>query len=1029
MFLADLSIKRPILMSMFLIVFLIFGGLLYYNLPLELTPNISIGMITIQTVYPGAGPKEVENQVTKPIEDAVATISQIDFIKSYSMDSFSLITILFEIDKDATLAASEVKDKVDGILNKLPDGADLPTVDKLDMNAKPIMDIIFSGPLSGIELFEYADKNLKDRFSQVEGVARVDLVGGQKREIQINMDNRQVFDNRISLSRLSQILAAQNMDLPAGRFRKEDQEYSLRFNGKFSDLSQLEQLEVPTLFGYKPLTSLATIVDGGEEVRERATFFNAIDKNRNDNLVLISLVKRSDGNAVDLARAATAELSTISQDLPDGCSLNVVKDSSIFVEGAVSDTLGNIFMGIALTALVLLFFLHDLRAVIIAALSMPFSIISTFLLLKISGFSLNLMTLMGLSTSVGVLVTNSVVVLENIFRYRRLGEGAKSAASKGTAEIMLAVLASTMTNIMVFLPIASMSSIVGKFFKQFALTVTYATIFSLLVSFTLTPMLAALILKEKQHKKHPFGEALEKMFNGWSNIYRRILNRVVKTRKASFLVIALSVILLGVSLTSAKRIGFEFMPMLDEGDIAMEVELPVGTNLNQTLKKCDEIEKQLYTFPQVKHVLVEAGKVSSLDRGVHLALISVKLVDAEKRRENSQQMASTFTMALSHVSDVQLRINAVSSVGQSEAPIQFFLRGHNDDKLEEIKRQIVLLLKDLPNLVNFNNSSKPGQPEVVIRPDRRKLTEAGLTAYDLAITARGSVDGLTPSQYEESGEKYDIRLMLTGTSVDTPEKIAALGVVNPNTFAVYRLGDLAEVTLEKSQSKILHKDKVKSIEFSGHPAMGVPLGNAVNHIQEKLAQLQLPEGYNIEWSGSFKIMNEAVRDMGFTFLLALVLTYMLLAAILESLSQPLMILGTVPLAMIGVFWAMDLTALTMNIMSMMAIVMLVGIVVNNAILLLEYTNLLRQQRGLSVTEALLEACPARLQPILMSTIAIMLGMLPMALGVGEAGREFRQPMGVVSIGGLVVSGVLTLLVIPAVYNLFSGRQKMEKENE
>lgn len=1029
MFVADLSIKRPILMSMFLVVFLIFGSLMYFNLPLELTPNVSIGVVTIQTTYPGAGPREVETQITKPIEDAVATISQIDFIKSYSMNSFSIITIMFDLQKNPDLAVSEVKDKVDGVINLLPQNSERPTVQKLEMNAKPVMDIIFSGPLSGVELYEYADKNLKDRFSQVEGVARVDLVGGQKREIQIRLDNRQVFDSRISLSRLAQILAAQNMDLPAGRFRKEDQEYSLRFNGKIAKLQQLEELEIPTVFGYKPLNSLAQIVDGGEEIRERATFFNAQDRTRNDNLVLISLVKSSDGNAVDLAQNAMEELKIITRDLPEGCSLSIVKDNSIFVQGAVLDTLNNVFMGVALTALVLLFFLHDLRAMIIAALAMPFSIISTFLLLRLSGFSLNLMTLMGLSTSVGVLVTNSVVVLENIFRYRRMGEGARTSASKGTSEIMLAVLASTLTNIMVFLPIASMSSIVGKFFKQFALTVTFATIFSLLVSFTLTPMLAALILKEKQHKKHPIGEALEKVFARWAAAYGRILKKAIKSRKASFLVLLLAGILLLLSLSSARRIGFEFMPLLDEGDIAMEVELPGGTNLQQTLLKCSEIEEKVTAFPQVKHVLMEVGKLSALDRGVHLAKIQIKLIDATRRKESSQQMANTFIKTLSGVTNVALRINAVSSVnqGSGEAPIQFYLRGQDDLQLNMLKNQIVALLQDIPELVNFNNSAKTGQPELVIRPDRRKLTESGLTAYDIALAVRGSVDGLKASQYEESGEKYDIRLILSDDSVDSPEKIAALGIVNPSTFSVYRLGDLARVTLEESQSKILHKDKVKSIQFDGHPALGIPLGNVVGIMQDKLSELKLPDGYQIEWSGSFKIMKEAIADMGFTFILALILTYMLLAAILESLTQPLMILGTVPLALIGVFWAMDISGLTMNIMSMMAIVMLVGIVVNNAILLLEYTNLLRT-RGKTVPDALLEACPARLQPILMSTIAIILGMLPMAMGIGEAGREFRQPMGVVSIGGLLVSGILTLLVIPAVTNLFSGRNEKKLEH-
>lgn len=1018
------------MMTMFLVVFLIFGAIFYFQLPLELTPDVSFSVVTIRTPYAGAGPQEVESQVTKPIEDAVATVSQIDSMQSYSMDSYSLVTIMFEMSKEPNQAVIEVKDKVDGILNDLPESVDIPIIEKFDMNARAVMNIVFSGPLDSVELYEYADKKLKDRFSQIQGVARVDLVGGQKREIQVELDNRRVFEDRISLSTMARILAAHNLDLPAGRFQKEDQEYTARFNGKLDSIEKLKQLEIPTLFGPKPLGSLAQVRDGGEEVRERATFFNAREKSYNENLVLLSLIKSSDGNAVDLSEGVYGELEEIEKELPRGCSLDVIKDSAVFIEGSVEDTLGNVILGILLTAFVLLFFLHDFRLTLISALSIPFSIIATFLLLKSVGFTLNLMTLMGFSTSVGVLVTNSVVILENIFRFRGMGYGSKDAASKGTAEVVVAILASTLTNIMVFLPIANMSSVVGKMFKQFALTVTFATIFSLLVSFTLTPMLASFIpTASSDRKKHPVGRFLESMFDRWAEFYGKLVAWMVKNRRRSLAVILTSILFFIVSLFSAARMGFEFMPMLDEGDINIEVELPPGMNLEQTLAKCGIIEKELRTFPQVAHILVQGGKISNVNQGVNLALIAVKLTPAEQRRESSTEMVDVFIRSFSDLPGAKLSIRAVSSIGSGEvAPIQFYLKGPDESRLQKIKEEMTGLLKDVPGLVNFKNSAEIGQPQLTIRPRRRKLTESGLTAQDLALAVRGAVEGLEASQYEEKGEKYDIRLMLSGDSVDTPEKIAALGVVNSTSYQTFRLGDLADIQIEPSLGKIMHKDKVKAIEFTGNPAVGNPLGDVSNRIDERLKSLNLPGGYSIEWSGQVDLMKEVVADMAFTFILACILTYMLLAAILESLTQPLMIMGTVPLALIGVFWALDLTAMTMNIISMLSIVMLVGIVVNNAILILDYANQLRKE-GKTITAALIEACPARLKPILMSTIAIMLGMLPMAMGVGTTGREFRQPMGVVSIGGMIVSGVLTLAVIPAVYNLFSSRKKEDVSHE
>lgn len=1020
MFLSDLSIKRPVMTSMLLIVFLVFGTLAYFSLALDLFPDIEIGFVTVQTIYPGSGPREIETQVTKKIEDAVAMISKIDWVRSYSMDSVSIVMLRFDIGKDTDIATKEVKDKIDAILNDLPDDAETPIVEKFDLRAVPVLDVLFSGKLSSTSLYELADKRLKDRFSQIEGVARVNLVGGQEREIRVELDNRVVFENAISLAQLSQIMQIQNMDVPAGQFRQQSQEYAVRFNGQFESIKALEELEVPTAFGMKKLGRIADIRDSGKEIRERTSFFDNQLKFKQDNIVLMSIIKSVDGNAVDMARAIRERLPEIQQDLPAGCKLSIVNDKSVFIENSVEDTLGNIFLGVILTALVLLFFLHDLRSTIIAGLAMPFSIISTFLLLQVSGFSLNIMTLMGLSTAVGILVTNSVVVLENIFRHKEMGKDRKGAAGKGTAEIAVAVIASTMTNIVVFLPIASMTSMVGQFFKEFALTVTYATLFSLLVSFTLTPMMASLILPEAETKKHPIGRRLERMFRSWEQGYRKILSTVLAKRVHSFLAILAALVFFFLSFFSASRVGFEFMPQLDQGDIRMDIELPQGYHLDETAKLIDTIEKRIERHPEVKHILTQLGSTSETDIGTNLAKVMVKLVDAEEREITSTEAANQLIKELSDIPNARIRVAATSPGGGGDAPIQFFLMGQDIDQLEIYKNEIMDKIKATAGLVNLTTSSRAGKPEITLAPDRKKLADAGLTVFDLAMTLRSAVEGIEATRYKEAGEEYDIRVVMKKESVDTPEEVGNIAVVSNN--GIYRLSQLANVDFTEGYSKILHNDKYKAIEFTGYTAPGYVLGSVVQDILVKINEVKFVSGYKVEWGSDVKMMQESMIDMMRTFLIAFLLTYMLLAAILESLTQPLMILGTVPMALIGVFVAMDITGKSMNIISMMAIIMLLGIVVNNAILLLDYTNILRRE-GKGVTEALLEACPTKLKPIIMATIAIILGMLPMALGIGASGKEFRQPMGIISIGGLIVSAILTLVIIPAIYNLTSRRKK------
>ncbi|MCK5078172.1 MAG: efflux RND transporter permease subunit, partial [Calditrichia bacterium] len=528
-------------------------------------------------------------------------------------------------------------------------------------------------------------------------------------------------------------------------------------------------------------------------IRERSIYFDNISKSRQDNVVLLSLIKSSDGNTVEMAKGIKKILPVLEAELPAGSNVEIVMDRSIFIESSVEDTLMNIILGILLTGLVLLFFLHDLRSTLIVALSMPFSIISTFLLMQLSGFTMNIMTLMGLSVAVGILVTNSVVVLENIFRHKEMGHSRRVAAETGTTEIMVAVIASTLTNIVVFLPIATMSSLVGQFFKEFALTVTYATIFSLISSFVLTPMLASLILPEKDTKKHPLGAKLEKMFHSWENFYKNLIIKILATKLRSFWLLFSSYLFAAIIIVVLFfQVGAEFFPALDEGDISIEVELPQGYNLQQSAVLVNQIENRIKQYDEVKHILTSLGSITQMDKGTNMAKIAVKLIDVEQRDITSNEAASKFIEDLSDIPNAMIRVAAVSSGGGGEeAPITFHLQGQELAKLETYKRELVKEMKKIPGLVNLNTSSRPGKPEITLIPKRKKIADAGLNIYAVAMTLRSAIEGMVVTQYREEGNEYDIRVCLTDESVNSPEEVGNITVLSPN--GRYRMSQLVDI--------------------------------------------------------------------------------------------------------------------------------------------------------------------------------------------------------------------------------------------
>ncbi len=1018
---ADLAVKRPVMMTVIVLVFVLFGYLGFRNLSLNLMPDVSLPYVTVQTIYPGAGPSEIETLITKKIEDAIATIEGIDNITSYSLDGVSLVLIEFALDKNVDVANQETKDKIDQILNTLPKDAKLPIVSKVDFRATPVADLVLSGDFSSIELYEFADKIVKNQLSQIKGVANVSLAGGQERDIQVRLSDRVIYENMISLPALMGSIAQQNIDLPAGTFNIGNQEYSVRVEGQFDSLSTISESYISSPFGLKKIREIAQVADSGKKVKQRSIYFDVANNQSYANTVRIGVIKTPDGNIVDVVDKVKEELPLIQKQLPAGTKLEIINEKATFVKSAVNDTLSNIYLGVLLTALILFIFLHDWRSTLIAAVTMPSSIISSFMFFDWVGIDLNLMSLLGLSVTIGVLVANSVVIIENVFRYKEMGLSTFDATVKGTNEVFVAVLASTLTNLVVFVPLANLDSIVGQFLRNLALSATFATLFSLIYSFILTPMLTNLLISDKPKKKNFFDIFMEKIDSIYTNFFDKTLQVVIKNKAtALFTLLGTVVLFILVIVIFGSKLGFEFRPAFDQGLISITAELPVGYNLESTTEVVSEIKEKLKHHPEVVKVVADVGKSSNIDIGTNLAAVSVYLTDKKDRDKTMNDLTAEFTKDLAKIKNAKISVIAGAS-GEEGSAIELYIIGRNKKIVQKLANESFEKLRSIPGLINFDISTRTGKPEISVYPKRDRLAEVGLSVSELAITLRTAVEGMAQTKFKESGEEYDITIVMDQNFVDSPEKIRELPIVTRS--GVFKLSDLADVKFTAGPTKILHKDKYLTIRLTGANAPGVPLGDVTKEIDKRMAELNFPEGYSYVWGGSAKLFQQMMMDLAFAFALGILLTYLLLAAMLESFIQPVYIMMTVPLGLIGVVLIAYFTNTAMSITALMGVILLTGIVVNNAILILDFTNQLVREQGKHIKEALTFATVSKLKPILMSNAALALGMLPLALGMGDAGVEIRQPLGIVSIGGIIASTLLTLYVIPAFYLLLHKEKK------
>ncbi len=1005
---SETAIYRPVLASMVIGALVVFGFVSYKRIGVDYFPNVDIPVVTVSVAYEGADPETVETDVVDVIEEAVNTISGVKKLTSQSNEGFGLVVIEFELDEDIDIASQEVRDKVATIRGDLPLEIESPIVQKFDLDSGAILSIVLSGPVGIRELTEYADNQIKPRLEGVSGVGSVNLVGGQEREIRIWLRRDALRAHDLTSDEVTDALKDENIEPPGGRVETSQREMIVKTKGKVRKVEDFEKIVVAYRDG-APLRirDVAWVEDGIEDQRSAATL--------NGQRAVSLLVRRQSGeNMVAVAEGVKKRLSQVQESLPSGYELTIAQDLSLFVNESISEAKKELLRGGFLAVVVILFFLRSLRGSFVAAMTIPTTIISTFMVMYGLGFTMNMMSMLALTISVGMVIDDSIVVLENTYRHIEEGKGRMEAAREAMVEIGSAVIATSLAVLAVFVPVAFMEGIVGRFFFEFGMTVSAAVVISTFIAVTLSPMLCSRVLRPPK-KPGRLSMAIENGLQCIETRYRAVLAVALQWRVS---VVAAAVGIFIVSLGLTGLIGKEFAPNSDESQFNIQVQTPVGTSLKATEEIIAEIRKRLRTLPHVQTLFSTIG--SGSQEQVNKATILVK-IDEKQQRELSQfdlmEMAREVTADMSHLKmsiEIVPRVSGSSSGFQS-ADIQYNLQGGDLEQLNAFSRKMIdQMAQKQMGVVDLNSSYDAGKPEVNIVPDRDKAADLGVTVKDIGTAVQTLIGGQKAGKFEENGETYDVRVRLVEGDRDRPDAILDVPV-RSRAGGLVNLRNLVTVDSGVGPVQIDRENRSRKITVFANLEKGIPLASAVEAIGKLESEVGMPEGVHAEFGGDAENMEESFASMGFSLFLAIVLIYMVLAAQFESLVHPFTVMLSLPLSIVGALGLLAVTGRSLNIFSMIGMIMLMGLVTKNAILLIDYANLLRS-RGVDKTAAILQAGPVRLRPILMTAMSTIAGMLPVVLGLGS-GAETRSPMGTAIVGGMVTSTILTLIVIPVVYSL------------
>jgi hydrophobic/amphiphilic exporter-1 (mainly G- bacteria), HAE1 family len=1011
MWISDTSIKRPVFATMVIMSFVVLGIVSMTRLGIDHFPDVSFPFVNIATVYPGASPEEAETLVTKPIEDAVAGINGVKRIESDSTEGFSRVGIEFELEVDAQQAAAEVREKVAAIRFRLPREIEEPTIARFDIAAMPIMNFAVSSSLPSDRVRRMVEDDLKPLVEQVNGVAAMQVNGGLVREIQVHLDPRRLEALQIPVQAVAEALAAANLDLPGGKVTEGRQDVMLRTKGEFTRTEDIGDVILRSSAGSTVrLKDVATVEDGYED-RKSTTRLDGVDA------VSFSIRKQSGGNTVEVSRRVHETLARVAPAFSD-LTVRPIHDDARFIEANVADVRLNIIFGGLMAVLIVFVFMRDWRSTLITALALPTSVIATFFFMYVAGFTINMMTLMGISLVIGILIDDAVVVRENIYRHMELGEDPMTAARRGTSEIGLAVMATTFTIISVFLPVGFMTGIVGQFFKSFALTVAFAVGMSLLVAFTLDPMLSSRFVRyisPEERMRSRTGRMLERWgraYDRLDRLYHRILGWALAR---PWKVIAAATVIFFGSLATAPFIGTEFVPTEDRSELQIMVDLPPGTSFDESVSGIARVEKELLGVPEVRQVFSTVG----INGEVRRSSIRVQLTPKDERALGIEAVKQSLRARLAHLPFMEIKVADPEMVQGApyEPPISVYVRGNDLDELTRISDELAARAKDVPGAVDVGSSLVAGQPEMVARVDRARAADLGFSIGSVAMQVRSMVEGLVPSKLREGDHEYDIRVRLAPEFRNDFSAIAAAPLYSP-TGAAVRTSDLVHMEPGVGPSSI-HREQRRRQAKIGIDLHGRSLGEVTRDVQAIVSEIQIPPTFEMGFMGDVELMEESAQALGLALILAVAFIYIVLASQFESFTEPLIIMISLPLAIVGALLMLLLTRNHIGMPAMIGVVMLMGLVTKNAILLVDMANQFRRQKGMTAKDALLHAGPIRLRPILMTTMAMILGMLPAAAGVGEGG-EFRAPMALATIGGLITSTLLTLVMVPIAYMLLVG---------
>jgi HAE1 family hydrophobic/amphiphilic exporter-1 len=1035
--LSDLAVRRPITIAMIFLMIILLGLVSMNKLNLDLFPELELPLALAMTSYENVGPEEIEKLVTRPLEGALGAVNGIKSINSISRQGSSLVILEFSWGTDMNFAINQMREKIDFTSSFLPADADKTMILKLDPNMMPIMVMGFSGDYDLDTLDKLATDVIQPRLERVEGVASVTVSGGVKREIRISAVPQRLQAYGISLDQVIGQLRMENRDASVGTIEEGLKEQMVRVVGEFSSVQEIEDLQIPlTSGGYVRLAEIARVEDTFKDTKQ-FVYMDGVPS------VQIAIQKQTDANTVKVSEAIKTEIAELEKELPQKLKVNVGFDQAEYIRLALDQVKENALIGAALAILILFLFLRNIRSTVVIGAAIPIAIIATFILMYFGGLTLNIITLGGLALGIGMMVDSSIVILENIYRYRQEGYSRIEAAKQGAAEVSLAVTASTLTTIVVFLPIVYVEGLASQIFRPMALTVSFALLASLVVALTLVPMLSSKILKvesvgsstdsggaQQKGKKKEF-RIKKTLFEAWGKaltvideFYRRILGWSIQHRKT---VVFFTLGLFIASIAVIPLVGMEFLPKQDSGEYTVNITLPNGTAVRETQRVTKLVEQYIEELPEHEWAIYAVGAemgMGSTGSTPEQSVIRGKLTEKRQRARSIDQVLDDLRDKCAGIPGADIEVMGLDvAMGGLQSPIEIGLTGDNLDVLKMLADTIAERVKGIEGTREVTTSIENGRPEIHLKLQRKKAEQYGINTTQLSSLLSTAINGTTATRYREKGEEVDVRVVLDEQYRQNINDLESLMISSPYGSLVH-LRDVAELEMVEGPTQIERKNQSRRVTITGD-IYERDLNSVIADIQIALNDLTIPPGVQLEFGGAHKEMVEAFQDLSLALILAIVLVYMILAAQFEGLLYPFVIMFAIPPMLIGVVFSLLLTGRTLSIPTFVGVIMLAGIVVNNAIVLVDYINTLRRRDGLSRDEAILKAGPTRLRPILMTALTTILALLPLTLGIGE-GAELSAPMATAVAGGLTVSTIITLVLIPCLYIImdnFSSKMK------